>query len=80
MVVNVAKINYGGKIIMMCSFCGNRVKCWADMSDEELEMEFVKCGYDDYVLDDSIELEDLLYESERRAEEREMMERGINVG
>ncbi|MBQ2407668.1 MAG: hypothetical protein II312_13585 [Lachnospiraceae bacterium] len=65
---------------MMCSFCGNRVKCWADMSDEALEMEFVKCGYDDYVLDDSIELEDLLYESERRAEEREMMERGINVG
>ena len=42
---------------MMCVFCGNREKCWDKLTDEELEMEWVKCGYDDYVLDDSIELE-----------------------
>ena len=43
-------------------------------------LEFVKCGYDDYVLDDDIELEDLLSESERRADERRIMEQGRNVG
>ena len=47
-------------------FCGNRKKCWDDKSDEELELEWVKCDYDDYVLDESIELEDLLEESQRR--------------
>lgn len=51
---------------MMCMFCGNREKCWDDKSDEELELEWVKCDYDDYVLDESIELEDLLEESQRR--------------
>lgn len=53
---------------MMCVFCGNREKCWDKISDEELEMEWVKCGYEDYVLDESIELEDLLDESQRRME------------
>ena len=47
-------------------FCGNREKCWNEKSDEELELEWVKCDYDDYVLDESIELEDLLEESQRR--------------
>ena len=42
---------------MMCVFCGNRAKCWDNISDEELEMEWVKCGYDDYVLDEAIEIE-----------------------
>lgn len=65
---------------MMCMFCGNRVKCWDNMSDEQLETEFVKCGYDDYVLDDDLELEDLLNESQRRADERLEMEQGRNVG
>ena len=65
---------------MMCMFCGNRVKCWDNMSDEQLETEFVKCGYDDYVLDDELELEDLLNESQRRADERLEMEQGRNVG
>ena len=65
---------------MMCVFCGNRVKCWNKMADEELETEWVKCGYDDYVLDDSIELEDLLNESKRREEEKVEMEQGRNVG
>lgn len=65
---------------MMCVFCGNRTKCWDKMSDEELESEWVKCGYDDYVLDDSIELEDLLSESKRREEEKIEMEQGRNVG
>lgn len=65
---------------MMCVFCGNRTKCWDMMSDEELESEWVKCGYDDYVLDDSIELEDLLSESKRREEEKVEMEQGRNVG
>lgn len=51
---------------MMCMFCGNRQKCWEDKPDEELELEWVKCGYDDYVLDDAIELDDLLGESKRR--------------
>lgn len=55
---------------MMCMFCGNRGKCWEDTSDEELELQFVKCGYDDYVLDESIELDDLLAESDRRIEEQ----------
>ena len=64
----------------MCMFCGNRVKCWDNMSDEQLETEFVKCGYDDYVLDDDLELEDLLNESQRRADERLEMEQGRNVG
>lgn len=45
---------------MMCVFCGNRTKCWNQLSDEQLETEWVKCGYDDYVLDEAIELEDLL--------------------
>ncbi len=65
---------------MMCVFCGNRVKCWDKLTDEELEMEWVKCGYDDYVLDEAIELEDLLSESERRFEEKQAMEQGRNVG
>lgn len=65
---------------MMCVFCGNRVKCWDKLTDEELEMEWVKCGYDDYVLDEAIELEDLLSESERRFEEKQAMEQGYNVG
>lgn len=65
---------------MMCVFCGNRVKCWDKLTDEELEMEWVKCGYDDYVLDEAIELEDLLSESERRIEEKREMEQGRNVG
>ncbi len=65
---------------MMCVFCGNRVKCWDKLTDEELEMEWVKCGYDDYVLDEAIELEDLLGESERRFEEKQAMEQGRNVG
>lgn len=65
---------------MMCMFCGNREKCWACMSDEELMMQYVKCNYDDYVLDEAIELEDLLAESTRRAEERDIMEKGYNVG
>ena len=50
------------------------------MSDEELETEWAQCGYDDYVLDDSIELEDLLNESKRREEEKVEMEQGRNVG
>lgn len=65
---------------MMCVFCGNRVKCWDKLTDEELEMEWVKCGYDDYVLDEVIELDDLLSESERRFEEKQVMEQGRNVG
>ena len=65
---------------MMCVFCGNREKCWDKLTDEELEMEWVKCGYDDYVLDEAIELEDLLGESERRFEEKQAMEQGRNVG
>lgn len=65
---------------MMCVFCGNRGKCWDKLTDEELEMEWVKCGYDDYVLDEAIELEDLLSESERRFEEKQEMEQGRNVG
>ena len=65
---------------MMCVFCGNREKCWDKLTDEELEMEWVKCGYDDYVLDEAIELEDLLSESERRFEEKQVMEQGRNVG
>lgn len=65
---------------MMCVFCGNRVKCWDKLTDEELEMEWVKCGYDDYVLDEAIELEDLLGESERRFEEKQAMKQGRNVG
>ena len=43
---------------MMCVFCGNRTKCWNQLSDEQLETEWVKCGYDDYVLDEAIELEE----------------------
>lgn len=65
---------------MMCMFCGNRGKCWDEMSDEELEMQWVKCGFDDYTLDDSIELEDLLNESQRREEAKRDMEAGRNVG
>lgn len=67
-------------MLMMCVFCGNRVKCWNQMTDEELETEWVKCGYDDYVLDDAIELEDLLEESQRREEEKRDMMQGRNVG
>lgn len=65
---------------MMCMFCGNRVKCWDKLSDEELEMECVKCGFEDYTLDDAIELEDLLQESQRREEAKRDMEAGRNVG
>lgn len=65
---------------MMCVFCGNREKCWNDMCDEELEMQWVKCEFEDYTLDDSIELEDLLNESMRREEEKRDMEAGRNVG
>ena len=61
---------------MMCVFCGNRTKCWNQLSDEQLETEWVKCGYDDYVLDEAIELEDLLQESARREEEKQDMELG----
>lgn len=53
---------------MMCMFCGNREKCWGDKRDEELETEWVKCGYDEYVLDERIEIEELLEESNRRME------------
>lgn len=65
---------------MMCVFCGNRTKCWNQLSDEQLEQEWVKCGYDDYILDEAIELEDLLGESIRREEEKKDMESGRNVG
>ncbi len=65
---------------MMCVFCGNRTKCWNQLSDEQLEHEWVKCEYDDYVLDEAIELEDLLGESMRREEEKKDMESGRNVG
>lgn len=65
---------------MMCVFCGNRVKCWDQMTDEMLEEQWVKCGYDDYVLDEAIELEDLLSESQRREEAKHDMEMGRNVG
>lgn len=60
---------------MMCVFCGNRGKCWKDMSDEMLEEQWVKCNYEDYTLDDAIELEDLLSESQRRLDEQEDMGR-----
>lgn len=53
---------------MMCLFCGNRKKCWDDKSDDELELEWVKCSYEDYVLDEWIDIEDLLAESTRRIE------------
>lgn len=53
---------------MMCLFCGNRKKCWEDKSDEALALEWVKCGYDEYVLDEQIHLDDLLAESSRRME------------
>ena len=65
---------------MMCVFCGNRGKCWDTMSDEMLEQQWVKCGYDDYVLDDSIGLEELLNESQRRDAEKKDIEYGRNVG
>lgn len=65
---------------MMCVFCGNRTKCWNQLSDEQLEQEWVKCEYDDYILDEAIELEDLLGESMRREEEKKDMESGRNVG
>lgn len=65
---------------MMCVFCGNREKCWDQMSDEQLEEQWVKCGYDDYTLDERIELEDLLQESLRRADEIRDMEQERNVG
>ena len=65
---------------MLCIFCGNRQKCWDKMSDEALETEWVKCGYDDYVLDEAIELEELLDESQRRYQEQKEMEQGRNVG
>lgn len=53
---------------MMCVFCGNKKKCWQDKTDEELELEWVKCDYDDYVLDDSIDFDELLGEADRRRE------------
>ena len=64
---------------MMCVFCGNRTKCWNQLSNEQLETEWVKCGYDDYVLDEAIELEDLLQESARREEEKQDMELGRTI-
>lgn len=60
---------------MMCMFCGNREKCWNQMSDLMLEQQWVKCGYDDYVLDDEIELETLLEESARRAQNNDQIEK-----
>lgn len=60
---------------MMCMFCGNREKCWNQMSDLMLEQQWVKCGYDDYVLDDEIELETLLEESSRRAQNNDQIEK-----
>lgn len=65
---------------MLCMFCGNRQKCWDQTSDEVLQTEWVKCGYDDYVLDEAIELEELLDESQRRYQEQKEMEQGRNVG
>lgn len=62
---------------MMCMFCGNRGKCWDDLSDELLEQQWVKCGYEDYTLDDTIELEDLLEESQRREEAKVEMQRNV---
>lgn len=62
---------------MMCMFCGNRGKCWDDLSDELLEQQWVKCGYEDYTLDDAIELEDLLEESQRREEAKVEMQRNV---
>ena len=59
---------------MMCLFCGNRVKCWEDMPDEELSLQFVKCGYDDYCLAEEIDVEDLLSESQRRVDEQNSIE------
>lgn len=59
---------------MICMFCGSREKCWEDKSDEMLALEWVKCGYADYVMDESIELDDLLAESDRRIEVRKAME------
>lgn len=59
-------------------FCGNRSKCWNDKSDEELELEWVKCDYDDYVMDESIELEDLLEESQRRYAQNECENTGTD--
>ncbi|MDE7323874.1 MAG: hypothetical protein K2N73_14395 [Lachnospiraceae bacterium] len=53
---------------MICLFCGNRVKCWKNKSDEALSLEWVKCGYDGYVLDEQIDLDDLIAESNRRME------------
>lgn len=55
---------------MMCMFCGNREKCWDKMPDDELVFQWVKCGYDDYILDDGIDVEDLISESTRRIEEQ----------
>lgn len=65
---------------MMCFFCGNRTRCWEAMTDEELEQEWVKCGYDDYVLDDAIEVEDLIGESMRREEEKKIEEENHKAG
>ena len=56
---------------MMCVFCGNREKCWDKMPDDELEMQWVKCNYDDYVLAEEIDVEDLLEESERRMQAKD---------
>lgn len=64
---------------MMCMFCGNRGKCWDQMSDQMLEQQWVKCGYDDYVLDDEIDLDSLLEESTRRAQKRVQIEYGENA-
>ncbi len=54
------------RAVMMCMFCGNRQKCWEDKPDEELVLEWVKCDYDDYVLDDAIDFDYVLDESKRR--------------
>ena len=59
---------------MICMFCSSRQKCWEDKSDEELALEWIKCDYADYVMDEKIELDDLLAESDRRIEVRKAME------
>ena len=61
-------------------FVGTGQNAGNQLSDEQLETEWVKCGYDDYVLDEAIESEDLLQESARREEEKQDMELGRNAG
>lgn len=63
---------------MICMFCGSRKKCWDDKTDEMLALELVKCNYEDYVMDEDIEIDDLLAESDRRIEVRKSMEKECN--